>query len=704
MYTRVFSSLRMISCILFCVYLCVVAGAALPSSSFTTSSSSTTTPTPPPTPPLSASLYIVPPALDLQSPNYGEWAHSHWVWLSAEVSNQTSVLEFVNDWHVHNISIGAVDIDSSWPKTWNDFIINKERYPDMKQLIQSIKATHNIRVIFWITSMIDIDSTYWNYSVANNYLIKNGFGEPGVMKWWHGHGGLLDYTNAEAVNWWHSLMDPIFDLGISGWKTDGTDPFIVTLINPLTSDNKPITYRQYADLYYGDFFNYTRAKVGAMEGLIMNRPVDVVGEIFWEYSPKYTMASGWVGDADGTWQGLQDDAKRIMQSAWRGYANMGPDIFGYRSKSQRSKELLLRWTQYATFLPLMENGGDDDHKPWDYEDPSAPTQTTDIYRQCVDVHTALAPYLWNYGAVALQTSTAVLTPLEPVSLNQTIETLWNPGTYAYLLGPNILVNPVMNLGQTTLNVTFPALPNTQQVWSDFYNSGKSYQQNTNIPDFPLDISHIPVFIASGSVIPLKVCSTVEKENVNQSIATAFKWSMYQLPQACAGLTLLIEKPLIETNSVTEDAAPTMVQHVRRGPEEGSFTVSYRTTTVNSTTSTISTAFELMTTATQLPLMYTLKQVALNKDDENSIINSSVYYQDINPADNALTWSEMKIYTITQWKEYYQTMSSQDETFVANELMSMDNVAVYDDESNILYLTVPNTHLGARIQIHGITSL
>ena len=45
-------------------------------------------------------------------------------------------------------------------------------------------------------------------------------------------------------------MDKALDLGIDGWKNDGTDPFIMEYLFP-KSHAGPITYRQYADAYYG---------------------------------------------------------------------------------------------------------------------------------------------------------------------------------------------------------------------------------------------------------------------------------------------------------------------------------------------------------------------------------------------------------------------------------------------------------------------
>lgn len=41
--------------------------------------------------------------------------------------------------------------------------------------------------------------------------------------------------------------------------------------------------------------------------------------------------------------------------------NYGSDIGGYLGDS-RTKELFLRWTQLGAFSPLMENGGNGEHR------------------------------------------------------------------------------------------------------------------------------------------------------------------------------------------------------------------------------------------------------------------------------------------------------------------------------------------------------
>ena len=62
-----------------------------------------------------------------------------------------------------------------------------------------------------------------------------------------------------------------------------------------------------------------------------------------------------------------------------GYVNFGSDIGGYRSDSTglgRTKELLIRWAQLGAFSPLMENGGNKEHRPWAFDN-----ETLEIYKQ-----------------------------------------------------------------------------------------------------------------------------------------------------------------------------------------------------------------------------------------------------------------------------------------------------------------------------------
>lgn len=104
------------------------------------------------------------------------------------------------------------------------------------------------------------------------HIFRDILGKQALFSWWHGKGGLVDYSNEDAKNWWHGQMDNVLSLGIDGWKCDGTDPYILELVIPLGKKGL-ITRREYSDAYYADFFDYSRQKLGN-DRLIMSRPVD----------------------------------------------------------------------------------------------------------------------------------------------------------------------------------------------------------------------------------------------------------------------------------------------------------------------------------------------------------------------------------------------------------------------------------------------
>lgn len=83
--------------------------------------------------------------------------------------------------------------------------------------------------------MINTDSTNYQEAYNNEYFIRyytirymlfsllsckifyyyniplhrDPLGKQAVFSWWHGKGGLLDYTNPDAVDWWHHQMDKV---------------------------------------------------------------------------------------------------------------------------------------------------------------------------------------------------------------------------------------------------------------------------------------------------------------------------------------------------------------------------------------------------------------------------------------------------------------------------------------------------------------
>ncbi len=66
--------------------------------------------------------------------------------------------DLVNGYKNRNISVGAINIDSGWSTGFNNFEIDTNKFPNLGELINQMHQS-DIRVIHWVTSMIDNDSS-----------------------------------------------------------------------------------------------------------------------------------------------------------------------------------------------------------------------------------------------------------------------------------------------------------------------------------------------------------------------------------------------------------------------------------------------------------------------------------------------------------------------------------------------------------------
>lgn len=124
----------------------------------------------------------------------------------------------MKDYLSHNIPVGGVDIDSQWSTFDNNFVFDTKKYPDVAGMVNFFHS-QNVRVILWATSFLNTDAPTFAYAKSKGYLLNNGQ----TIKWWHGVGGLIDYSNPAAADWWHEQLDLVMNAGFDGFKADGSD-------------------------------------------------------------------------------------------------------------------------------------------------------------------------------------------------------------------------------------------------------------------------------------------------------------------------------------------------------------------------------------------------------------------------------------------------------------------------------------------------
>ena len=152
----------------------------------------------------------------------------------------------------------------------------------------------------------------------------------------------------------------------------------------------------------------------------------------------------WAGDQCVDWSdddGLPSVITAALTLGMSGYGLHCSDIGGYTTlfHIRRDEELLERWLEFACFTPVMRshegNRPDSNVQLYDNE------RTLAAAARWSRVHTALLPYLRECVRENAEKSAPVMRPLfwEAPDAPEA----WRRENYSYLLGPDLLVCPVV---------------------------------------------------------------------------------------------------------------------------------------------------------------------------------------------------------------------------------------------------------------------
>jgi alpha-D-xyloside xylohydrolase len=168
------------------------------------------------------------------------------------------------------------------------------------------------------------------------------------------------------------------------------------------------------------------------------------------------------------------------------------------------RELYTRWLQVGAFLPMLRSHGTDTpREPWRFGEPGTPFY--DAIIDSIHLRYDLLPYFYSLAANVSLRGASFLRPLS-FAFPQDEKT--HDLKTQFLVGDTFMVAPVLTAQQFGPNSTpINDAPKTRDVylpegatWFDFW-SGKSQPGGQTIhADAP--ISHIPLFVKAGSIIPM----------------------------------------------------------------------------------------------------------------------------------------------------------------------------------------------------------
>lgn len=431
------------------------------------------------------------------------WALECWLWEDDE-NNSEYVDELLAGYREHDIPVRTILLDSPWSFRYNDFEIDTLVYKNPDTWFKNLE-NDGYRVVLWMTSMVDSfskdsrikeDSLWYRDAMQKGYLAKS----KAPNTWWKGKGGFIDYSNPKAMQWWQGMQQNVFDLGIDGWKLDGTATLFWSDIGGIpffyknTADGLMAT-RTYMDHYYRD--EYRHGLTQNPEFVTLSRSIDR-GFHPEGFAPIDASPVNWVGDQEHKWvteemileedekvdvaldgiEGFESAIENILESAKLGYNIVGSDIAGFSGRTIPAR-LYIRWAQFSTFCGLFLNGGHGERRLWKRSE-----QELEVIRRFSWLHTELVPYMYHYVVTAHEGGKRLQTPLKK-------------GKHHYMFGDDFLIAPIYKDSKIR-QISLP-----KGNWRYFFDDKGLLEGPTTFEkEFPIE--EFPVFVKEGAIVPLDV--------------------------------------------------------------------------------------------------------------------------------------------------------------------------------------------------------
>jgi len=430
-----------------------------------------------------------------KAPLYPKWAYglfmSQYGW-----KDQKTIQNILDGYRNRNIPVDIIVQDMDyWPtdpkNLWGSHIFDSIRYPNPKEMIDYIHK-NNAHIIISVWPRINQSTDVYDSMSNHGFLlaVQNTYGNKGegIIIQDKSPNAAYDPFNPKARQmFWGFMKKRLFDKGIDGWWMDASEP------EWGYDFSKAYTFLGSGQRYLNAY--PLMSKKGIYEGQISTgsskRPYILTRSSF--VGQQRFATTTWSGDIGPDWTTFRKVIPSGLNYCITGMPYWTNDIGGFAVydfvNSPQYPELLIRWFQYGTFLPIFRVHGCRYTPFWNYDE-----KTQNILRMYTNLRYRLMPYIYSLGAkVAFNDFTIHRALIMDFPNDKNVYNIQDQ----FMFGNEFLICPI-TYPSTKSRIVY--LPDTKGGWYNFW-TGERYSSKISITaNAPINI--IPIFVRSGSIIPM----------------------------------------------------------------------------------------------------------------------------------------------------------------------------------------------------------
>ena len=397
--------------------------------------------------------------------------------------SQVQLTTIANHFRSLQIPCDVLWMDIDYMNGRNIFSWNPATFPTPSQMNQDLDALGFKRVNI-LEPLIRTSDPLWPFVNQSGFLVQNPDSTSVVTSIWFGDISFLDFTNPATVAWYQQSLAAFLTTGTNGLWADLNEPaqnFMPQATYNFAGSPRP-------DLQGRN--TYALSELGVINSVQRTlHPNDRPWAISRSgYSGIQRYSANWSGDTLSSFDSLRVSLEMSISMGLSGQNFFGHDVGGFLGAP--SAELYLRWLEFGSYIPLFRTHSTNTsppRQPWSFGDPY-----TGMARGVINQRYKLLPYIYSLSASASTTGSPIVAPL---AYYFPADTSTFGEDQSFLLGPSLLVAPIIKQGAISRDVYLPQ----GASWFDYYSDQLYAGGTTAKATAALDT--IPVYVRAGSIIP-----------------------------------------------------------------------------------------------------------------------------------------------------------------------------------------------------------